>query len=80
MKWKDLKQFCDSLGEDQLEKNVILWREDDAINRIGTCLLEEDHYIGKGEEGCYPESEASKPLRKLKKVYSKGDAILYEYF
>lgn len=80
MKWIKLKEFCNSLNEEQLKKKVIVWREDEAISRINAELLTEDQYIGDGEDGCYPESEASEPIETLKKVYSKGDPILWEKF
>lgn len=80
MKWIKLKDFCNSLNDEQLQKKVIVWREDEAISRINAELLPEDQYIGDGEEGCYPESEVSEPIETLKKVYSKGDPILWEKF
>jgi hypothetical protein len=80
MTWNELKKFCDSLPEDQLERKVILWREDEAINNIEAEHLSEDHYIGEDDDDCYPESEAEEPIEDLKKVWSKGDAILWEKF
>lgn len=80
MTWNELKEFCNSLPEDQLDKKVVMWREDDAINNIETELLQEDHYMGEDDDFCYPESEAQYPISELKKVWSKGDAILWEKF
>ncbi len=80
MTWSELKDFCNSLPEDQLQRNVILWREDEAINKIEANRIEEDHYIGEDDEGCYPLSDATAPIELLRKVYSKGDAILVELF
>lgn len=80
MTWNELKEFCNSLPEEQLERKVILWREDEAINDIEPECLSEDHFKGDDDEGCYPESEASEPIENLRKVYSKGDAILWERF
>ena len=80
MNWRELKEFCNTLPEEQLERKVILWREDEVINKIEPKLLEEDFYIGEDEDGCYPASEAEEPIELLKKVYSKGDAILEEDF
>ena len=31
MTWKELKEFANSLPENELDKKVILWREDEAI-------------------------------------------------
>lgn len=80
MQWSDLKEFCNSLPEEQLKRGVILWREDEVINKIEAKILQEDYYIGEDDEGCYPESEAEDPIEILKKVYSKGDAVLEEDF
>ena len=80
MKWSQLKEFCNSLTEDQLEKNVILWREDEAIGDIDAFPLEEDHYTDEDNDRCYPESEAEGPVENLQKAYSKGDPILWENF
>jgi len=80
MNWRELKDFCNSLDEEQLEKNVVLWREDEAVTKIYSKNLCEDFYIGEEDEGCYPESEASDPIEELTKVYSQGDPILWEEF
>ena len=80
MIWSQLKEFCNSLPNDRLLNEVILWREDEVIYGINSEALSEDHYIGECEEGCYPESDATKPIESLKKVYSKGDPILWENF
>jgi len=84
MNWKELKEFCNSLDENQLENKVILWREDEAINNIEVEKLQEDHYINKDEPdyGCFPVSEAGylDTKTKIKKVYNKGFPILWEKF
>jgi len=80
MNWKKLKEFCNSLDEKQLENEVILWREDEAISDIEPQKLEEDYYISEYDEGCYPESEATEPIEDLKKVYDKDTPILIENF
>ena len=85
MTWNELKEFCNSLPQEQLERKVILWREDEAINNIEAEQLSEDHYIGEDDEGCYPLSDAGLTVDDvdglgLKKVYLIGDAILWERF
>lgn len=80
MNWNKLKEFCNSLDEKQLQKKVILWREDESISEIEPIVINEDHYIGEDEEACYPESDAQEPIEDLKKVYDKGDPILAELF
>lgn len=80
MNWKELKDFANSLNEHQLSQKVILWREDESIQDIEAMNLEEDHYIGNNDEGCYPESDASEPIDNLRKVYDKGHPILWEKF
>lgn len=86
MNWKQLKDFCNNLPESELEKNVILWREDaeDVITAIDAEQLHEDHYIkvADPEEGCFPVSECKElePNTKIKRVYQKGHPILHEAF
>lgn len=94
MNWKQLKDFCNGLTEEQLEKKVVIWREDEAISNIETTLLEEDYYIEKesgSPEGCFEESEANymiennpedypNGLGDFKKVYDKGHPLLWEKF
>ena len=40
MNWNELKDFCRSLNEKQLQKKVILWREDIAISNIKAQKIE----------------------------------------
>lgn len=85
MNWKELKAFASSLDEKQLQKKVILWREGEAINDINVMILEEDHYEGENDEGCYPLSEAGIDLEEaeekgLERVYEKDTPILWEKF
>lgn len=92
MNWNQLKDFCNSLDEEQLKHNVILWREDEAITDIDAITLEEDHYINpEASEGCFPESEANYLIKTdpesypdgidfFTKVYDKGHPVLHENF
>lgn len=93
MTWKELKDFCNNLPESQLEKKVILWREDEAITDIEAIELDEDYYIDEDnwDNGCVPESECQgifdlnpedypNGLADLTKTYEKGTAILQENF
>ncbi|MBF4484418.1 hypothetical protein [Flavobacterium sp. CSZ] len=93
MNWKQLKDFCNSLPESELEKKVILWREDEAITDIDTEQLDEDQYIDErdSDNGCFPKSEAEsqikmdpeefpRGLEQFLKVYDKGHPILREKF
>ena len=85
MNWNELKEFCNSLPKEELEKKVILWRECDAIGDICARTLDEDHYSGDNDEGCYPLSDAGLTLddveeKGLEKNYDKGTPILQENF
>ena len=95
MNWKKLKDFCNSLPESELEKNVMIWREDadDVITDIFAEQLDEDHYVyvENEEYGCMPVSEVESLIRDFKedypnglehfrKVYDKGHPILHENF
>jgi hypothetical protein len=93
MNWKELKDFCNSLPELELEKKVILWREEDAITDISAEQMEEDYYVNDEdvEAGCMPKSvceglikDSSEDypdgLKHFLKVYAKGHPILHEIF
>ncbi|OXB01733.1 hypothetical protein B0A75_04640 [Flavobacterium oncorhynchi] len=93
MNWKELKDFCNNLPESELEKNVMLWREDEVISDISAQQLNEDNYIYPPtvEDGCFPESEMKsqiemspsdypKGVRNFTKIYDKGHPVLVENF
>lgn len=75
-----------TLSEDQLEKDVIVWREDEAVSSLEPMILHDDHYIAPDDEdGCYTLSDAGLDIedvkeKNLKKVYDKGHPILAEDF
>lgn len=94
MNWKELKDFCNSLPESELEKKVILWREEptEAITDISAEQLE-DMYVNNDcdEDGCFPLCEAESLIKDspedypdgmdhFTKVYDKGHPILSENF
>lgn len=84
MNFRELKEFCNSLPENELDKKIILWREDEAITDISAEQLDEDQYIeiDNSENGCFPVSECKDldPEIKIRKVYDKGTPILHEVF
>lgn len=86
-----MKDFCDSLSPEQLEKKVVIWREDEAISKMDPVILESDQYIADDMEGCVDEDEAKyivefspddypNGMADFKKVYEKGHPILMEDF
>lgn len=94
MTWKELKDFCKELTEEQLEKKVIIWREEEVISNLQAETLEEDYYIAKTglyDEGCFDETTAldlikdnpkdyPNGINDFKKVYDKGFPVLSEDF
>lgn len=93
MNWRELKDFCNSLPESELEEKVILWREEEAITDISASQLEEDNYVDneREEDGCFGKSEAESQIKMspedfpnglehFTKVYDKGNPILHENF
>lgn len=86
MKWKELKEFANSLDEQQLEKEVIVWRESEVVSPISAFKLEADYYMSEDDdEGCYSLDDAGITLdeaqeQELKKVYDKGHPLLSEDF
>ena len=92
MNWKQLKEFCNKLPENQLENNVILWRENECVNTINAEELSEDHYIDleDSDNGCFSFTDAKSFIKDkdaypngfndLKIVYKKGHPVLWEEF
>jgi hypothetical protein len=86
MNFRELKDFCNSLPEKELDKKIILWREnaEDVITDIQAEQLEEDFYIkvDEPEDGCFPDSECDHLDSdvEIKRVYEKGHPILSEIF
>jgi len=83
MKWKDLKKFANELPTEELEKDVICWREDEVVSPIMPMVLEEDHYTHTeaDENGCAPMSDFNEEDKDFLKIaYKKGHPILWEEF
>ena len=80
MNWKELKEFCNSLSDEQLEFPVRINREEESIVFLETEILSENYYIGDRDQGCYPESDAFDDIENLKLVYPKGFPIINEVF
>lgn len=80
MKWSELKAFCNELPDEVLDKDVELWREYSGVNNINAMQLEEDYYLDSESraEGCVSKSELGEDVSGFEKVYSKGDAVLWE--
>lgn len=78
-----MKEFCDSLNQEQLNKEVIVWREGESIPKLDPIILDQDHYYNEefSDEGCVPETEMPQEhMAKAEKVYDKGEPILMEDF
>lgn len=93
MTYQELKDFCNSLPESELSKNVILSREDEVITDIYAEQLEQDYFIEteESENGCFNEDVKNDMIKSnpnfyqngiehFEKVYDKGTPILYEKF
>lgn len=80
MIWKELKDFCNSLSEEQLNFPVRINREEEMISCLKTEILEENYVMDEYNEGAYPESEASGDEGELKVVFPKGFPMINEVF
>lgn len=90
MNWKQLKDFCNGLTEEQLQEKVIMWREHEEVNNIEVDTLQEDQYvnINRDQDGCMAESDMNWEINQnqnlsredFKKVYDKGFPLLWENF
>ena len=80
MNWKELKGFCNGLTEEQLEQKVIMWREDEVINKIEPITLEEDQYINieYPETGCMDESEMMSQSESNEELTKKHFSKVYD--
>lgn len=81
--WQDMKDFCNSLPESEMNKPVQLIREEEVIGKIyGEQLGENMLYDPEErEEGCIEESEIPEtdwPNYEI--AYNKGTALLFENF
>lgn len=78
--WKDLKDFANSLSEEQLNHEVVFWSEEHAGKLVSVYVLKED-YINVSGEGVEPRS-----LYKGEEgydepaTYVKGTPILNQHF
>ena len=53
--WKDLKEFCNSLTDEQLEQGILEWSEEYRVIGIHAEILEEDVYSQKVNLGKKPD-------------------------
>ena len=85
MNWKELKDFCNSLSDEQLQFPVRINREEKAIVFLETEILTENYYIGEEDEGCYPESEAYDDIEKVEynnigeNFFKKFKSIFFQF-
>ena len=84
MNWKELKDFCNTLDENQLTTKVTLEAEDRSIVNIGASKLEDDYYVHEmdGSGAFFPLAEwtGEEADRELIKIYDAGRPILREDF
>lgn len=89
MSWRDMKEFCAKLNEEQLDAKVFVWREEETVTQLSAETLSENQYIYKDEpsDGCFPESERDWQIEHadchaddFEQVYKKGHPLLWENF
>ena len=84
MNWRELKDFCNTLDENQLTTKVILEAEDRSIVNIEASKLENDYYVNEmdGSGAFFPlaEWEGEETDPELIKIYDAGRPILCEDF
>lgn len=84
MNWKELKDFCNSLPESELNKTVIVWGEEHGIANVCAEQLSEDYYYNPDDPdvGCFPISDmkdlSGEDKESLEVVYSKGTPMIIE--
>ena len=87
MKFKELKEFCNGLTDEQLNEKVRIMREEEVISSIHPpeVLTEDLSLDPEASEGCFPFSEVKGSYTKeefaqLKVAYKKGTPMLWEDF
>ena len=75
--WKQLKEFCNSLPENELEKEVVWWGEERGGSIDFADQLSEDYVIT--DYGCEPASvqEYETWEEPYEIAYPKGTPILH---
>jgi hypothetical protein len=89
MTWRELKEFCNKLHENELNKDVVLWCENETIHNMDAYLLGDNYYMDprNPEKGCFPEFIIKadvdndeelliSEIKRLKKMHDKGDPML----
>ncbi|WP_158962579.1 hypothetical protein [Myroides fluvii] len=86
MDWKELKDFCNSLPESELDKTVIIWGEEYDIANVCVEQLSEDYCYDPGDLdiGCFPVSDtkdfSEEDKENLEVAYSKGTPMIIERY
>jgi hypothetical protein len=83
MTWRELKDFVNTIPEEELDKKVVSWAEEDSNTYSSAECLTEDYFRGEG--GAISESDWEDSIDKEngeEKVlcYSKGTPILHVLF
>lgn len=66
MNYQQLKDFCNSLNEEQLLKDVVICDEDTSVICTGAFCIDEDVYR-------LDDTDESGPLEELKDLYPNED-------
>lgn len=90
--WAQLKKIVNAIPDKHLNKEVVVWKEDDDGGGLITNveILKED-YLFSGDEGCCPKSQMKDAIKEEKKefpdtaseyevVHEKGTRILHLLF
>ena len=89
MNFRQLKDFCNSLPEKELDKQVVVLRESEPIKNINAFQMDEDQYTNPDDpDECLSKSEAEKlilvrpdyyhDLDDMQKVCDRGTPYLME--
>lgn len=76
--WAKMKEFCNKLGEEQLQQEVKVQREDDIITILGAGELGDDHYYFLEEEESISKDDWDKNYFFDGKYETLADAVANE--
>ena len=78
--YRELKAFCNTLTNDQLDKNVFIMSEERVIDVESVGTLECDFVYDAEcvEDGCIPITDVKDNIENYEVVYPEGTPIMYE--
>jgi len=84
--WADLKKAVNKIPEKHLQKQVIIWTEDESAYLVTSVDILNERHVYDGDEGCAPISIMKESIAEAKSagldneyytIHERGTRILY---